>query len=74
MNCTPEYLRRGPAARYVKNKYGFGTEKTLAKEHSLKTGPAAFKAGRMVLYRPEDLDAWAQARITAASSPEPVAA
>ncbi len=67
MNTTPEYLRRGPAAQYVRNKYGFGTEKTLAKEHSLGTGPAAFKAGRMVLYRPEDLDAWAQARITVAA-------
>ncbi len=73
MNCSPEYLRRGPAAQYLKSRYGFGTEKTLAKEHSLGTGPAAFKAGRIVLYRVEDLDRWAQARISSAAA-EPVAA
>lgn len=64
---APQYLRRDLAAQYLREKYGFGTPKTLAKEHSQGTGPAAYKAGRLVLYRPEDLDAWAEARITAAS-------
>ncbi len=73
---SPEYLRRDAAAQYLREKYGFGTPKSLAKMHCLKTGPAAFKMGRLVLYRIEDLDAYAAAKITPANSPsaEPVAA
>ncbi len=74
MTHTPEYLRRDAAAEYLRRRYGFSSPKSLAKEHSLGTGPAAFKAGRIVLYRPADLDAWAQARITAVAIAESVAA
>ena len=76
MNTTPEYLRRDQAAEYLRSRYGFCTPKSLAKADCLGQGPTRHAAGRMVLYKICDLDAWAQAKITPANSPsaEPVAA
>jgi hypothetical protein len=60
-----QYLRRKQAGAYLKDKYGFGSEKTLAKLASIGGGPEIFYAGRLPLYVPEKLDAWAQGKIAA---------
>jgi hypothetical protein len=59
-----QYLRRKQAGAYLKDKYGFGSEKTLAKLATVGGGPAIFYAGRLPLYIQEKLDAWAQAKIS----------
>jgi len=58
-----QFLRRKAAGEYLKTKFGFGSEKTLAKLAVLGGGPAFRKAGSAVLYTPDDLDAWALAKI-----------
>jgi hypothetical protein len=60
-----QYLRRKAAAEYLKNKYGFGSERTLAKGVVTGDSPVYSKCNRMVLYTPEALDAWATAKIGA---------
>ena len=59
------YVRRAEAANYIKLKYGFCTEKTLAKGVVTGDTPEYRKAGRIVLYTFEDLDDWARAKISA---------
>jgi hypothetical protein len=59
------FMRRQHAGRYLKQKYGFGSEKTLAKLASIGGGPEFHKAGdRVVLYTKEYLDAWALSKIS----------
>ncbi len=58
-----QYLRRKQAGEYLKGKYGFGSEKTLAKGAVTGDTPLFRKAGRVVLYEIDALDAWAQAKI-----------
>jgi hypothetical protein len=60
-----QFLRRDAAADYLKSKYGFGASRTLAKGVVTGDSPLYHKAGRVVLYRREDLDAWALAKIGA---------
>jgi hypothetical protein len=61
-----QYLRRRQAGEYLKGKYGFGSEKTLAKLACLGGGPDFVKAGpAVVLYEPSKLDEWALAKISA---------
>jgi hypothetical protein len=60
-----QYLRRKQAGAYLKYKYGFGSEKTLAKLASIGGGPEIFYAGRLPLYVEENLDAWAEGKIAA---------
>lgn len=60
---TTQFLRRKNAAEYLKEKYGFGSERTLAKLACLGGGPAFRKAGSIVLYEQEKLDEWALAHI-----------
>ena len=57
------YLRRKDAAAYLLRKYGFGAERTLAKGAVTGDTPEYRKAGRIVLYTRQALDAWAQAKI-----------
>jgi hypothetical protein len=59
------FLRRKAAGKYLKEKYGFGSEKTLAKLACLGGGPEFRKAGDAVLYEPPKLDEWALAKIGA---------
>jgi hypothetical protein len=61
-----QYLRRIEAAAYIKNKYRWGSRQTLAKLAVTGDGPVYRKFGRMVLYSPEDIDAW---RLTKIGSP-----
>jgi hypothetical protein len=60
-----QFLRRRDAANYLKRKYGFGAARTLAKLAVIGGGPAFYKAGAIVLYQPQALDAWAIAKIGA---------
>ena len=57
------YLRRKAAGDYLKQKFGFGSEKTLAKLACLGGGPEFRKAANAALYEPEKLDEWALAKI-----------
>lgn len=57
------FLRRVEAAAYIKNKYGWGSRQTLAKLAVTGDGPVYRKFGSMVLYSPEDIDAWVGAKI-----------
>jgi len=60
-----QFLRRKAAATYLVAKYGFGAERTLAKGVVTGDTPAYHKAGRLVLYTRQALDAWALAKIGA---------
>ncbi len=58
-------LRRSEAAAYVTATWGFPcATRTLAKLVVLGHGPLYVKAGRIPLYDPADLDAWAASKIT----------
>jgi hypothetical protein len=57
------FLRRKDAAEYLIKTYGFGAERTLAKGVVTGDTPVYRKAGRIVLYTREALDAWALAKI-----------
>lgn len=60
-------LRRPEAADYLREKYGFGSAKTLAKLACVGGGPAFHKIGaRMVGYARADLDSWAVSQISPA--------
>ncbi|MDD2324616.1 MAG: helix-turn-helix domain-containing protein [Alphaproteobacteria bacterium] len=50
---TPETFRHVPAAHYI----GIAPS-TLGKMRSRGDGPAYIKAGKAVVYRKTDLDAW----------------
>ena len=57
-------LRRNDAARYVIDTWGIPVSKqTLAKLAVIGGGPEYRKAGRVPLYDPGDLDAWARSRL-----------
>jgi hypothetical protein len=60
-----QYLRRKQAGEYLKSRYGFGSEKTLAKLASVGGGPEFRKAGVAAVYEPAKLDEWALAKIGA---------
>jgi hypothetical protein len=60
---TAQYLRRKQAGEYLKAKYGFGSEKTLAKLACLGGGPEFRKAANAAIYEPAKLDEWALAKI-----------
>lgn len=63
------FLRRADAAAYVRNTYGFPCSRQwLAKLAVIGGGPVFRKAGRFPIYKPADLDAWAQSRIGPAQS------
>jgi hypothetical protein len=63
------FLRRIDAAAYVRRTYGFPCSRQwLAKLAVIGGGPVFRKAGRFPIYRPADLDAWAQSRIGPAQS------
>jgi hypothetical protein len=58
-------FRRKQAGQYLLDTYGFGAPTTLAKIACVSSdGPPFRKCGRIVLYDPADLDAWAQRKLT----------
>gem|GEM_PF-643899 len=54
-----QFLRRTEAAAYLKERYGHGSPRTLAKLATLGGGPVFRRRGRIPLYTVEDLDQWA---------------
>lgn len=58
-----QFLRRRAAGEYLKQKFGFGSEKTLAKLACLGGGPEFRKAANAALYEPAKLDEWARNKI-----------
>jgi hypothetical protein len=58
-----QFLRRKQAAEYLKTRYGFGAVGTLAKGVVTGDSPEFRKVGRIVLYEPAALDAWALSKI-----------
>ncbi|MBM3553797.1 MAG: hypothetical protein FJX45_19145 [Alphaproteobacteria bacterium] len=57
------FLRRKAAGEYLKSKYGFGSEKTLAKLASVGGGPEFRKGFGAALYEQAALDQWALSKI-----------
>ncbi len=64
MDAT-QFLRRDAAAIYLRQRYGFGSARTLAKGVVTGDTPEFHKAGRLVLYTREALDRWALDKIGA---------
>lgn len=58
-----QFLRRSAAAQYLRAKFGIGSSASLAKYACLGGGPRFHLCGRIPLYEPDDLDAWALSRI-----------
>lgn len=61
---TKTYLRRDKAAQYLQERYGAYTTETLAKLACIGGGPRYQKLGPYPVYTPEDLDAWAESRMS----------
>ena len=59
-----DYLRRDRAAEYLLDRYGAYTSETLAKLASIGGGPRFRKMGRFPVYTRDDLDAWANGRMS----------
>jgi len=65
MNDERPRLRRSEVPAYMMQKHGIPVAlKTLNKLASIGGGPVMQYAGRIPLYRPEDLDAWAAQRLS----------
>jgi len=61
----PVFLNRERAAKYLQQKYGSRTSKSTLEKMAVRgDGPIFRSLGRQPVYKPEDLDAWAQARIS----------
>lgn len=61
---TPTYLRRHQAADFLQDRFGFGTTETLAKLACVGGGPRFRKLGRFPVYTADDLQAWAESRLS----------
>jgi hypothetical protein len=59
----PRFLRRPAAAEYLRANWGFGSKFQLAKFAVYGGGPRFRKVSNCALYTPDDLDAWARAKI-----------
>ena len=59
-----KFLRRNQAAEYLKERYGQGSPRTLAKLASIGGGPEMVYAGRIPLYTPDALDAYALSKLS----------
>ena len=64
MSEKKKYLRRENAGEHLEEKYGVYNAKTLAKLACVGGGPPFVKLGKYPLYVPEDLDAWAESRMS----------
>ena len=63
MSDTP-YLRRRAAAEYLRSRWGIPcSEKTMAKLACVGGGPVYRLCGKIPLYSPADLDAFAESKI-----------
>jgi hypothetical protein len=62
---SEKFLRPNEAVEYLRERVGFGSYRTLAKYRTIGGGPMFRKIGRLVVYAPSDLDAWAASRMSA---------
>ncbi|MEW5728283.1 MAG: helix-turn-helix domain-containing protein [Pseudomonadota bacterium] len=62
---SERYLTRREASEYLKQKGLPVAPTTLAKYVTVGGGPIYQSFGRMARYRPSDLDAWVQERLSA---------
>src|SRR5262249_49510839 len=63
---TQKLLRRKAASDYLRETHGLErASSTLAKLAVIGGGPIFRRAGRIPLYSPEDLDAWAESLLSA---------
>jgi hypothetical protein len=62
---SSNFVRRKQEGEYLTGKYGFGTERTLAKLAVVGGGPEYRMAGRFPVYTLEALDNWALSKIGA---------
>jgi hypothetical protein len=61
---SPKYLRRKPAAQYLREHWGLPcSHNTLAKLAVIGGGPMYRRAGRIPLYSIEDLDRYAEEKL-----------
>jgi hypothetical protein len=60
-----QYWRRRKSAEYLKDIYGHGSERTLAKLATIGGGPEIIYSGRIPLYTQESLDKWALSKLSA---------
>lgn len=58
------YLRRQEAADYLNQQYGLYTRDTLAKLAVSGDGPPYRLLGRFPVYTRDELDAWAEGRLS----------
>ena len=63
-NDERRFMRGKAAASYLREKYGHGSPKTLAKLRVTGGGPLFHRVGRLIVYTPEALDAYAVAKIS----------
>src|SRR5882757_5137044 len=60
---SENFLRPADAATFLRQRLGFGAARTLAKLRVVGGGPAYRKIGRLVVYHPGDLIAWAESKL-----------
>jgi hypothetical protein len=69
MDDAPSFLRRREAGQYLKDKYGFCSDRALGKLATTGGGPEFRKAGPFprspVIYERRALDAWALGKLSA---------
>jgi hypothetical protein len=58
------YLTTERAEAFLKERFGFGARRWLAKLRTAGGGPEFHKAGHRVYYLPETLEQWALSRIS----------
>ena len=64
-DAPPKYMRRQSAARYIRERWGLPCQATwLAKLAVVGGGPLFRRSGRFPVYTKQDLDAWAQSRLS----------
>jgi hypothetical protein len=61
---TERFLRPPQAVDLLRQKFGFGAVRSLAKMRVIGGGPPNRKLGRLVLYTRDDLIEWAQTRLS----------
>jgi hypothetical protein len=59
-----QYLRRSAQAKYLKDTYGIGSTRTLAKLAVTGSGPRLVYVGRIPLSTREWLDEWMQSKLS----------
>ncbi len=65
MTAPKKLITPEKAVELLRERYGFGSVASLAKWRTIGGGPCFRKLDRFVLYDPDELIAWAEAKISA---------